>query len=149
MKRFLALVLLALAWAGPASAAAGGCHAVSGTFVAASPPTCAGIVCTQGLLSGDLAGIYSFVGYAFTPSGSLLGHSTITLDNGGVITSNDESVLFGPPIPGTNFVTTVNFTGGTRQFAHATGGLVAPGTFTGTGTVGTYAGEFCLGTGGD
>jgi hypothetical protein len=145
MKRFLAPLIVALATAGPAGAAAGGCHAVSGTFVAASPPTCAGIVCTEGTLSGDLAGHYSFVGYAFTPSGSVLGHSTITLTNGAVITSNDESVLFGPPAPGTHFVTTVVFSGGTRQFAHATGGLVAPGTFTDTGTVGTYAGGYCLG----
>ena len=147
MKRLVGTILVALATAGPASAAAGGCHAVSGTFVAASPPTCAGIICTQGLLSGDLAGIYSFVGYAFTPSGSVLGHSTITLDNGAMITSDDESVLFGPPIPGTGFVTTVNFTGGTRQFAHATGGLVAPGVFTDSGTAGTYAGKYCLGKG--
>ena len=56
---------------------------------------------------------------------------------------------FGPPAPGNQFVTTVNFSGGTRQFAHATGGLSAPGTFTATGTEGTYSGEYCLGRGGD
>jgi hypothetical protein len=145
----LASFLIALAFAGPASAAASGCHAVSGTFVASNPPTCAGIFCTAGRLSGDIDGIYSFVGYAFAPDGGLLGHSTITLTNGAVITSNDESVLFGPPIAGTQFVTTVSFSGGTREFAHVSGGLVAPGAITDTGTVGTYSGEFCLANGGD
>jgi len=147
MTRFLAPLIAALAFAGPAAAASGGCQDVSGTFVASSPPTCAGIFCTVGQLSGGFDAVYSFVGYAFAPDGGLLGHSTITLSNGAVITSNDESVLFGPPFPGTQFVTTVNFSGGTREFAHATGGLVAPGTITTTGTVGTYSGTYCLGIG--
>lgn len=145
MLRALAVLFGALVFAGPAAAAVGGCHAVSGTFVASTPPTCASFFCTEGQLSGDLAGTYSFVAYDVTPNGDLLGHSTITLTNGAVITSNDESQLFGPPVPGNQFVTTVGFTGGTRQFAHVTGGLTAPGTFTTTGTVGTYAGEYCLG----
>ncbi len=118
MTRFLAPLLAALVFAGPAGAAAGGCHAVAGTFVASSPQTCAGIFCTVGRLSGDLEGIYSFVGYAFAPDGGILGHSTITLDNGAVITSDDKSLLFGLPLPGT----------------HGAGGLVAPGTITQTGT---------------
>ncbi len=147
MTRFLAPLLAALVFAGPAGAAAGGCHAVAGTFVASSPQTCAGIFCTVGRLSGDLEGIYSFVGYAFAPDGGILGHSTITLDNGAVITSDDKSLLVGLPLPGTQFVTTVSFSGGTREFAHAAGGLVAPGTITQTGTAGTYSGEDCLGIG--
>ena len=145
MTKLIAFTLLALAFAGPAGAAAGGCHEVSGTFVASSPANCAGIFCTEGTLEGGLNGAhYSFVGYAFAPDGGLLGHSTITFTNGAVLTSNDESLLFGPPIPGTQFVTTVNFSGGTREFAHATGGLVAPGTITAAGTAGTYSGEYCL-----
>jgi hypothetical protein len=139
-----ALAVAAVASAGPASAATGGCHQVSGGFVASSPPTCAGIFCTVGRLSGDLDASYSFVGYAFAPDGGLLGHSTIGLTNGAVITSNDESVLYGPPLPGTQFITTVNFAGGTREFTHVSGGLVAPGTITDTGTVGTYSGQYCL-----
>lgn len=145
MLRVLAAAVGALALAGPAIGAAGGCHPVSGTFVASTPATCPSFFCTEGQLSGDLAGTYSFVAYGVAPNGDLLGHSTITLTNGGVITSNDESQLLGPPIPGNHFVTTVSFSGGTRQFAHATGGLVAPGTFTATGTAGTYSGAFCLG----
>jgi hypothetical protein len=147
MLRVLAVVLVALAGAGPALAAAGGCHPVSGTFVAATPPTCPSFFCTEGRLSGDLDGQYSFVAYAVAPNGDLLGHSTITLANGAVITSNDASRLFGPPFPGTAFVTTVNFSGGTREFAHASGGLSAPGVLTATGTQGTYSGEYCLGAG--
>jgi hypothetical protein len=118
---------------------------VSGTFVATSPASCPGIFCTVGLLSGGLDGaIYSFVGYAVAPDGALLGHSTITLEDGSVITSNDESVLSGPPIPGTTFVTTVNFATGTHEFSQVTGGLTAPGTITDTGTVGSYSGEYCF-----
>jgi hypothetical protein len=139
-----ALAPVAVALAPPVAAATGGCHPVSGTFIASSPPTCAGIFCTVGRLSGDLDAAYSFVAYAVAPDGGLLGHSTITLTNGAVITSDDESLLFGPPLPGTQFVTTVNFADGTREFAHVTGGLVAPGTITDTGTVGTYQGQYCL-----
>jgi hypothetical protein len=141
---FTALAAAAVGVAGPATAATGGCHPVSGTFVAASPPTCAGIFCTVGRLSGGLDASYSFVAYAVAPDGGLLGHSTITMTNGAVITSNDESLLFGPPLPGTRFVTTVNFADGTREFAHVSGGLVAPGTITDSGTVGTYSGQYCL-----
>ena len=139
-----ASMTFAFAFASPAGAAAGGCHPVSGTFVASSPPTCPGIFCTVGRLSGGLDATYSFVAYAIAPDGGLLGHSTIRLTNGAVITSDDESLLFGPPVAGTQFVTTVNFASGTREFAHVTGGLVAPGTITATGTVGTYSGQYCL-----
>ena len=150
LVRSCALALAALlAFAGPAGAAAGGCHSVSGSFVASTPPTCSSFFCTEGQLSGDLTGLYSFVAYGVAPNGDLLGHSTITLSNGAVITSDDQSHLFGAPAPGNQFVTTVNFSGGTREFAHATGGLSAPGTFTATGTEGTYSGEYCLGNAGD
>ncbi len=62
--------------------------------------------------------------YGVAPSGDLLGHSTITRENGAGIHGNDQSHLNGD---GT-FVTTVNIVGGTRQFEHATGQIVAPGT---------------------
>jgi hypothetical protein len=145
--KVLAVALAALALAGPAGGAAGGCHSVSGTFVAVSIPPftaeCPSFFCTGGTLYGDLAGSYFFEAYGVSPTGDLLGHSTITLDNGAVIHGNDTSHLNGD---GT-FVTTVNFASGTRQFAHAAGGLVAPGHFTATGTEGTYSGGFCLGEG--
>ena len=74
----------------------------------------------------------------------MAGHSTITLANGAVIRGNDTSVLH----PDGTFVTTVQIAGGTRQYAHATGALVAPGRFTANGgTEGTYSGTICLGIG--
>ncbi len=88
MVRLLVPLLVALVFAGPAGAAGGGCHAVSGTFVAASPASCAGFFCTEGTLTGGLAGLYSFVGYAFAPDGGMLGHSTITRTNGAVLMSD-------------------------------------------------------------
>ena len=128
----------------PASAAAGGCHAVSGDFTAVSPPSCPSFLCTHGTLTGDLAGTYDFVAVGLTPDGAVAGRSTITLPNGAVIHGSDTSVLH----PDGTFVTTVRIVGGTRQYAHATGALVAPGAFTANGgTEGTYSGTICLGIG--
>src|SRR6266508_3332237 len=106
---------------GSATGAAGGCHDVSGTFVAVTvvPPECPSFFCTGGTLSGDLAGTYFFVATGVTPTSHLNGDGT--------------------------FVTTVTVVGGTRQYEHATGQLSAPGHFTATGTEGTYAGTICLG----
>jgi hypothetical protein len=139
-----ALGLAALVDPVPARGAAGGCHAVSGTFVAVSPPACPSFLCTHGRLSGGLEGTYDFVATGVTPEGAVTGNSTITLDNGAVIRGNDNSILN----PDGSFVTTVRIVGGTRQYAHATGALVAPGHFTaGGGTEGTYSGTICLGVG--
>ena len=148
VTKFLAGAVAFLAFAGTASGAAGGCHAVNGGFVAVAlqPFTaeCPSFFCTAGTLSGDLAGSYKFVAYGVTPTGDLLGHSTITLQNGAVINGNDQSHLNGD---GT-FVTSVTFVGGTRQYAHVGGGIVAPGRFTATGgTEGVYSGVLCLGDG--
>jgi hypothetical protein len=135
-----------LAFASPRSArsAAGGCHSVSGAFTAVAPADCPSPIhiCTHGRLDGDLSATYDFVAGGFTPEGALSGHSTITLDNGAVIRGNDTSVLG----PDGSFVTTVRIVGGTRQYAHATGALVAPGHFLADGgTEGTYSGVICLG----
>jgi hypothetical protein len=146
--RVFAIGLTVLALAAPAWGAAGGCHAVEGGFTAVAlqpfSADCPSFFCTAGTLTGDLAGTYFFVAYGVAGNGDLLGHSTITLNDGAVIHGNDTSHLNGD---GT-FVTTVHFVDGTRQFAHATGGLVAPGHFTAGGTEGTYSGEYCLGNGG-
>ncbi len=143
--KLIAVAFAALAFVGPASGAAGGCHAVEGTFVAVAlqpfSADCPSFFCTAGTLYGDLAGSYFFEAYGVSATGDLLGHSTITLTNGAVIHGDDTSHL---NADGT-FVTTVNFVGGTRQFAQVSGGLVAPGHFTATGTEGTYSGGYCLG----
>ena len=137
-------LMLAFCPAVPARAAAGGCHAVSGAFTAVSPADCPSFLCTHGRLTGDLEATYDFVAVGVTPEGAVAGRSTITLDNGAVIRGSDTSVLNSD---GT-FVTTVRIVGGTRQYAHATGSLVAPGAFTSSGgTEGTYSGTICLGTG--
>ena len=140
----VSVLVLALSPALPSRAAAGGCHAVSGDFTAVAPPDCPSFLCTHGRLTGDLSATYDFVATGLTPEGAVTGSSTITLDNGAVIRGSDTSVLH----PDGTFVTTVRIVGGTRQYAHATGALVAPGAFTATGgTEGTYSGTICLGVG--
>ena len=73
----------------------------------------------------------------------------ITTEQGAQIFGSDSGVLV-PNGDGTaSFVTTVQIVGGTRQYAHATGSFVAPGTLnlvTGD-TVGTYSATICLGVG--
>lgn len=133
---------VSLALAGPAVAASGGCHAVSGTFEANQVFVGCPIFCTAGALTGDLAGSYAFAAYGVSPAGEFLGHSTITLDNGAVLVSNDHTSI---DFAHGTFVTTIDIAGGTRQYAHATGELVAPGHFTGApGTAGDYSGTICL-----
>lgn len=142
----VAVLFLVATRGAPARAAAGGCHDVSGTFTAIAPPQCPSPVgiCTHGRLSGDLSATYDFVATGVTAGGALTGHSTITLDNGAVIFGSDTSVLGSDG----SFVTTVHIVGGTRQYAHATGMLVAPGRFLANGgTEGTYSGTICLGIG--
>lgn len=138
------VLVLALCPAEPSRAAAGGCHSVSGAFTAVSPPDCPSFLCTHGRLTGDLSATYDFVATGLNLDGSVAGNSTIKLDNRAVIRGKDTSVLNGD---GT-FVTTVRIVGGTREYAHATGALVAPGAFTANGgTEGTYSGTVCLGVG--
>jgi hypothetical protein len=145
MGKLIAVALAALALTGSAAAARGGCHQVAGTFVADQVvgPGCASFFCTHGALTGDLAGAYDFVATGIDPgTGDFLGHTTITLVNGAVLTSDDTSAI---DFATGTFVTTISFVGGTRQYAHASGQIVAPGHFTATGTAGTYSGEVCLG----
>lgn len=147
IARLAAVTLAALALAGPAATATGGCHDVEGDFTAVTllpGDACPSpIFCTLGTLTGDLAGTYFFAVSGFGPGGELLAASTITLENGAVIQGSDTSVLY----PDGTFTTTVSIVGGTRQYAHATGQLVAGGAFTAEGTAGTYAGQICLGIG--
>ena len=145
LGRTVLVGLAALALAGPAAAAKGGCHDVEGEFTAVTippGPECASFAfCTSGQLTGDLAGPYFFTVTGFGPTGELLAASTITKTNGAVIQGSDVSVIN----PDGTFTTTLNVIGGTRQYAHATGQIVASGAFTPTGTAGTYSGTICLG----
>jgi hypothetical protein len=143
VERVVAVALVACAAAAPAYAKS--CKPISGTFDAvALPPfssSCPSFFCTEGNLVGDLTGTYFFVAAAPTETG-FTGNSTITTKNG-VIHGNDVSVLFGPPVPGTAFQTTVTIADGTRKYDGATGYIVAAGALTETGTSGTYSGQIC------
>jgi hypothetical protein len=132
------------------TASAGGCHHYEGTFTAVRPETCDGTLCTHGTLVGDFPSTYDFTATQVDfNTGAYSGHSTITTKQGARLFGHDSGVLV-PNGDGTaNFVTTVEIVGGTRQYAHATGTVVAPGVLTlATGdTVGTYTADLCLGKG--
>lgn len=140
---FAVAVLVTVAGSGVVFADEGGCHSYGGEFTAVTLAECPSFFCTRGTLTGDLEGTYDFVATGVTPTG-LTGVSTITLASGAVLFGEDVSVLN----PDNTFVTTVTIVGGTRQFAHATGTLVAEGVLTPTGTEGTYSSTICLGVGG-
>ena len=151
LARTLALAAAALlTTSGAALAAAGGCRSYAGDFTAVAPPTCAGIICTHGTLTGGFPSTYDFTATQVDfATGAYSGHSTITTDEGALIFGSDSGVLV-PNGDGTaNFVTTVHIVGGTRQYAHATGEFIAPGVLNlATGdTVGTYSATVCLGVG--
>jgi hypothetical protein len=141
LRAVLAAVLLCLGGGRVLHADAGGCHSYAGEFTAVTLAECPSFLCNHGTLTGDLEGTYDFVATAITPEGGLVGQSTITLATGAVIRGRDTSVVN----PDGTFVTTVNVVGGTRQFRHATGGIVAAGHFTPNGTEGLYSGVVCLG----
>ncbi len=147
LARTIGVAVAALALAAPAVAAQGGCHDVEGDFTAETIPGGVGnctsfAFCTLGTLTGDLAGTYFFTVTGFTGPNTLTAESTITRETGAVIQGRDTSTLFGD---GT-FETVVTVVGGTRQYAHARGQIVATGAFTATGgTAGTYGGTICLG----
>ena len=144
LTKILALAALALATSGPALAAAGGCHAVSGSFVNHNVP-CAvpALACVESDVTGGLAGISTTVITGFDPATQIAtGTVTNVLNNGAVLAASISDELLG----GGFGRATETITGGTRQFAHATGSIVVVDT-TGPG-VGTYTGEYCLGNGG-
>jgi len=150
--------LLALSLAGTALAAAGGCHDYSGGFTAVRPDTCASPVgiCTDGTLTGSVLSTYDFVAdtlvFTSATTADYTGHSVIRTDQGAEIFGSDSGTLtIRPDGVAADFVTTVHVVGGTSQYAHATGEIVAPGVLdlvTGA-TVGTYSGTICLGEGED
>jgi hypothetical protein len=145
----------ALALTGGAAAAAGGCHFASGAFTAVSPVTCPSPVgiCAHGTPPGGFPATEDLVGDTLTPQPDgtrvLLGHSTVTTPQGAAIFDSVRSVLrFASPTTA-QFTTVERIVGGTRQYAHATGGFLATATLdfaTGV-TSGTYTSAVCLGNG--
>jgi hypothetical protein len=137
--KLLGLALVALAASPSAFSAAGGCHAVSGSFVnhniLCDVPA---LACVESDVTGGLAGVSTTVITGFDPATHIAtGTVTNVLDNGAVLTASINDELDG------GFGRAVEtFTGGTRQFAHATGSIIVVDT-TAPG-VGTYSGEYCL-----
>jgi hypothetical protein len=147
MVTFAAALLLA-AVAGVA-AARDGCKQVSGPF-RASPVECmaGGVLCTHGKLAGRLVATYDFAMDAppipdpNDPTRLVFtGRSVITTRGGARLFGTDRGVI---QVPSMSFVTTVTVTGGTRQYARASGQIVASGTLDEQGnTLGTYTGTIC------
>ena len=135
LRKILALTAFALLTASSAMAAAGGCHTVAGTFVNQNVPcTVPALACVESQVTGDLAGVHTIIITGFDPMTQIFsGTTTAVLENGAVITGTIVGTL------ATGSVTTI--TGGTRQFAHATGTIVTDG-------AGSYTGEYCLGNSG-
>jgi hypothetical protein len=125
-----AMVLLS---AFSALAAQGGCHLVSGTYVNQNVPCpVPALACVESVTTAaqGQSGTGLTIITGFNPATQVFtGTTTSTLDNGTVFTATITGTL------GTGSVQTL--TGGTRQYAHATGSIVTDGT-------GNYVGEYCL-----
>jgi hypothetical protein len=139
LTKLVGLALVALAASPSAIAAAGGCHAVSGTFVNHTIPCdVPALACVESDVTGGLAGVSTTVITGYDPATRIAtGTVSNVLDNGGVLTTSIADDL-----TNTLRTATETVTGGTRQFAHATGWLIVVDT-TAPG-VGTYSGEYCL-----
>ena len=136
LRKLFALTAFALLTSSSAMAAAGGCHTVAGTYVNQNVPcTVPALACVESQVTGDLAGVHTIIITGFDPVTQIFsGTTTAVLENGAVITGTIVGTF------ATGSVTTI--TGGTRQFARATGTIVTDG-------AGTYTGEYCLGNSGD
>ena len=136
LTKILAVTAFALLTSSSALAAAGGCHAISGTYVNQNIPcTVPALACVESQVTGDLAGTSLTVITGFDPATQVFtGTTTNLLTNGAVLESTIVGTLAGGSV--------TTSTGGTRQFAHSTGTSVTDG-------AGNYAGEYCLGNGGN
>jgi hypothetical protein len=135
MLKLAAIAAIALVNSSAALAAAGGCHSISGGYVQAFVPCeVPALVCVDATLTGDLAGVSHTVITGFDPATQVVtGNVTTVRENGSIVTATLETIRG-------SGVANEQITGGTRQFAHATGFIVATGTNTGI-----YSGQYCLG----
>jgi len=146
--RFASAAALAAVLAAPVLSQARDCTDAAGAFSAEAPESCTSPIgiCTHGKLTGGLRSTYDFVADTQDDSGpvaSLTGHSTITLAKGkSVLHGQDTSTV---AHDNGAFTTTVKVAGGTRQYEHASGTVVAIGTFDFTthATKGTYNAHIC------
>ena len=138
LTKFIALMAVVLVSPASALAAAGGCHAVSGSYVNHNVPcTVPAIACVESQVTGGLAGVSTTVVTSFDPvTFTFSGTVTNALDRGAILTAT----IVGTVVNGVGH-SVETFTGGTRQFAHATGSTVQDS----VNGIGTYTGEYCLG----
>lgn len=127
------------------------CKPVTGHFEAqvVPPPDCPAPFCTAGRVWGGIQGDYSFAMTTIQPSGAVpsimffTGQSAIALKNGDVLNGTDTGTLDLGPAGG--FASLITFTGGTGDFAGATGQIKLRGQLdqaAGT-TAGDYVGTLC------
>jgi len=143
MKRSVLVLaaIVALVWT--AGAAAKECKPIAGTFEATTV-ACPAPLCTAGSLTGGLTASYAFTMTSAVQEGPLLsftGASTIVKTFGGAELYGSDTGWI--DFATGRFETTVNLVGGTKQYEGASGQLVATGSLTPTGTVGTYTGQVC------
>ena len=138
LTKILAVTALALLTSSSALAAAGGCHAIVGTHTNQNVPCVVpALACVESQVTGTFAGTALTVITGFDPAtGVFTGTTTSFLINGAVVEST---------IVGTGAGSVLTIIGGTRQFAHATGGWVT--TAPTATTPGTSTGQYCLGKG--
>ncbi len=132
-------------------AAASPCKKINGKLtLQALAPTCSSAIslCASATLSGDLAGVSSFVGtsQAVTVDTPATGVIVLTGDNaihtsGGTLLTKDAIVLQTSGDGQFGEVDTV--VGGTGEWAGATGTFRAQGTFANGVGAGDYIGEIC------
>jgi hypothetical protein len=143
--------LLALQLVGGASAASS-CKKINGklTIQALPPESCHSAIelCASASLSGDLAGVSSFIGTSQAPTVDTPSTSVILLtgDNtihtsGGTVLTKDAIVL--QTTGDGNFAEVDTVIGGSGAWAGATGAFRAQGTFAGGSGQGDYIGEIC------
>jgi hypothetical protein len=135
-RRTVGLLLAVLLAVSSAHLRAATCTTTEGPFTAnlIPPPTCQSHIgiCTLGTLDGKFPETYSFVMDTLVPTTNedeftYTGHSLITRTHGGAtLIGQDTGIMTFSESSGT-FVTTVNITGGTKQFKNATGQYVATG----------------------
>jgi hypothetical protein len=109
--KLLALTALVLLSPAPALAAAGGCHAVSGSYVNHTIPcTVPALSCAESVVTGGLAGVSVTVVTTFDPAThTFSGTVTNNLENGAIL----AATIVGTLVNGVGH-SVETFTGGTR-----------------------------------
>jgi len=151
----VSVVAVALTLAGTALASR--CTTVTGTFDGATyyPPPCLSPigVCLRLTLSGSFLQTEDFMFTTLVNAGDTsdptryeyTGSSVISIDRDRALYGQDTGVMHISPVELAPFVTTIEITGGTRQYSHASGQLLFAGNLNlSTGLAsGTYDGTIC------